>query len=182
MRRIIFRILLVFICSLLQIQVLSKLTFYLGLEHAKIDIILILTLYFGYKGGVMMGQSVGFFGGLLEDIFLANIAPVNIIASKSRDFGINMFSKTLIGFTIGKIHTRIYADSFINIYILTAAGTAVNGIIYIILQVLINSYTLSDVYNYFLYTLLIEILLNSLLAPFIFKLLNKFKLTIEKDF
>lgn len=169
MRGVIFRLLIIFVFALLQIQVLGKVSSFFGLDHAKPDLILILTLYFGLKSGVMSGQTSGFFGGLLED---------TVMLSKS--FGINMFIMTILGFAAGKFYKKIYIESYLTIFLFIFSATIIKGILMIFIYLVVpdNSFSIA---NYILDTLIIEVLLNSFIAPLLFGFLNKLNLTIERQ-
>ena len=166
MRGYIFRLLLLFVAVLLQYTVLDK----LKILEARLDLTIILTLYFGFKGGIMAGQTTGFMAGLLEDLI-----PL-------KNFGINMLIKTIIGFTAGLFHKRIYTDAFLAVFLIVLAGTFVKGALYIlVVQIFIKSMSYAMIEGYFVNTLLIEMLLNALVAPVLFNLLNKLNLSLAED-
>ncbi len=169
MRGYLFRFLILFVSVLLQSVLLDK---YLS-GWGKPDLVLILTLYFGFKGGVMTGQTTGFLGGLLEDI------------PSSKQFGVNMLIKTLIGFGAGHLHKKIFTESFFTVFFFVLIGSFLKETFYMIgNQILPDTFTLytkSGVLEFLLDIALIEILVNALLAPFIFKLLNKLNLSLEKE-
>ncbi len=169
MRGYIFRFLILFVSVLLQSVLLDKLLPGWG----KPDLVLILTLYFGFKGGMMTGQTTGFLGGLLEDL------------PSGKQFGVNMLIKTLIGFGAGNLHKKIFTENFSTVFSLVFIGTLVKEAFYIIgNQILPDTFTLykkSGLMEFLLDIVLVETLVNALLAPFIFKLLNKLNLSLDRD-
>lgn len=169
MRGYIFRFLILFLSVLLQSVLLDELFPGWG----KPDLVLILTLYFGFKGGIMAGQTTGFLGGLLEDL------------ASGKQFGVYMLIKTLMGFGAGNLHKKIFTENFLTISSLVFIGTLLKEVMYIIgSQVLPETFTLykkSGLMEFLLDIVLIEALVNALLAPFIFKLLNKLNLSLEKE-
>ena len=166
MRGYIFRFLLLFVAVLLQYTVLDR----LKILEARLDLTIILTLYFGFKGGIMAGQTTGFMAGLLEDLI-----PI-------KNFGINMLIKTVIGFVSGLFHKRIYTDVFLTIFLITLGGSLLKGVLYmLVVQIFIKSMSFAMIKAYFVNTLLIEMLLNAFVAPLIFNLLNKLNLSLGED-
>lgn len=164
----IFRFLLISVAVLLQATLLSSLT----IDAAKLDLVLILTIYFGFKGGIMAGQTTGFTGGLLEDLI-----------SQPTNFGINALIKTIIGFGIGNFHRRVYSESYLTIFLIVFICTLIKGVLLqtIFFFISQDQYTMNMALDYVFHTLLIELLYNAILAPFIFILLNKLNLNLESN-
>ena len=69
MKRIIITILFVFICFLLQCTVFHALAF----GRIVPNLIIVLTASFGFMRGEKSGLLIGFFGGLLTDIFFGGV-------------------------------------------------------------------------------------------------------------
>ena len=117
------------------------------------DIALIIMAFCGAKKGPMNGQILGFCNGLAED-FLTVSFP-----------GFNALIKTLIGFLSGTIKNKIIFDPVIFPSVFICLVTIIKGIL-----------AATEAYLFFpqgffpavfSYAFLIEIVLNSLLAPII---------------
>ncbi len=171
MRIYIFRFLLIFICAILQVTLISTVLNIFDLKEVKLDLILIITVYFAFKDGIMSGQVTGFTGGLFEDL-LAN----------PPQFGITTLVNTIVGFTVGTFHKRIYSENFMTIFLIVFICTIFKGLLLKCLIIFDSQITSISEYllDYFLHSLSIELILNSILAPLIFNLLNKLNLTIKR--
>ncbi len=125
------------------------------------DLSLIILVYISYRKGCMTGQVTGFVSGLIEDIL--SISPL----------GLSTFIKTLIGYLYGLMEGNIFVDPLLMPIILVASATLLKALIMGALSILfpIPQITL----NYYIHSLWISILYNSLLAPFIFAVLNLLK-------
>ncbi len=162
-----FRFFIILIAVLIQTTILED----IKIINAKLDLVLILTTYFAFIGGIMLGQTSGFTGGLLEDIF-----------GNPDLTGISTLIKTIIGFGVGNLYKRVYTANFISIFTIILIVTTVKAILFILINHFFSSpWTWIDIYGYFKDTLLIELLLNSIVAPFIFSGLNKLNLNIKKE-
>lgn len=172
MRGFIFRFLLLFIFAILQNALFDD--FYISLDDKQMivlkpDFILLLTLYFSVKGGIMVGQISGFIGGLFNDIFLKN-------------FGLNMMIMTILGFIMGHGHKRIFMDSTITIVIITILATLLKGLLHIIIFYgFITDGTLVNTLHYLLYELTPELIFNSVFAVLLFNILDKLNLSLEQE-
>ncbi len=97
MKRFLFFILTLMLVSVLQISIFSNIT----VMNMHPDLFLILSIYFGMMKGKRDGMNFGFFGGLLEDIFI--LGP----------FGANAVSYTIFGFISGEIKGKVIGDSIV---------------------------------------------------------------------
>ena len=87
-------------------------------DDVPIDLILIVAVFAGLKGGPVAGLLTGTFGGLIQD------------AMSSGVIGIGAWAKTSVGFLAGVIGTQfIVARPFLR-FIVFAAGTVVHGVLF----------------------------------------------------
>ena len=88
MKRFIVSIILIILCFLLQT------TFFKGLAFGGIvpNLLIIITSSFGFMRGEKTGLIIGFFCGLLADIFFGNV------------IGLNAMIYMYIGYANGKFH------------------------------------------------------------------------------
>ncbi len=169
MRNYIFRFLIIFVAILLQSVIFTKFSILEMVNiKAKIDLALMLVIFFGLKGGIMPGQTGGFVAGLLEDLL-------------AKDFGINMLIKTIIGFIAGTFNKKIYLENFLTSFFIVFIATLIKGSIFIIIKLFSTNFVMDQIIAYILNELLIEVLLNSLIAPFLFIFLSKFNIFVEKQ-
>lgn len=173
MRGFIFRFLLLFIFAILQKTLFAD--FHIVIDEKKIivlqpDFILILTLYFSIKGGVMVGQISGFIGGVLNDVFTM------------KNFGLSMMIMTIVGFIMGQSHRRIFTDSVITIVIVTILATLLKGLLYImIFYGFISNGNLNEILYFALYELCPELVFNTVFSILLFNILDKLNLSLEQE-
>ncbi|GHV01406.1 rod shape-determining protein MreD [Spirochaetia bacterium] len=144
------------IAGILQSTLLSHLAVY----HAVPDLALGILVFSAYVNGSMTGQLTGFFSGLLLDFLSA--APL----------GLNALIRTLIGAAAGLMNGTFFLDVLFLPMALCAGATLLKAALVFVLHLLfpgaIPAYALFDL------TLWVELLLNTLTAPFLFGLLKLF--------
>jgi rod shape-determining protein MreD len=142
----------------------STLLYRLAVYHAVPDLALGVLVFCAYVNGTMTGQLTGFFSGLLLDFLSA--APL----------GLNAFIRTLIGAAGGRMNGTFFLDGVFLPMALCAAATVLKAVLYFFLNLLFSgsvpAYSLAEP------ALWIELLLNTLTAPFLFALLKLFKLLL----
>ena len=130
------------------------------------DFVLILVLYYGFKGGVMSGQLGGFVGGFWEDIL------------GGRDFGVSMLVNTFLGFLAGSLCQKLYAENSIKVFLLVGAGVILKKSIFILILGILEAEV--RILDHFMegsdLRFLMRIGLNGLVGVLIFKLLNRVNL------
>jgi rod shape-determining protein MreD len=155
-KNIIWTVLFSFIATILQSTLLSHLALY----HAVPDLALLIVIYAAYVNGTMTGQVSGFFSGILQD--LLSSAPL----------GMNALIRTLCGALAGVMKGTFFLDVVFLPMILGAVATLVKAISLFILHLLFSGavpcYSLTAPLFY------IELLLNTVAAPFLFALLKLF--------
>jgi rod shape-determining protein MreD len=124
------------------------------------DLVLGIVVYSAYVNGPMTGQLTGFFSGLLLDCLSA--APL----------GLNAFTGALAGVLAGSLRGTFFLDAFFLPMALCAGATVLKGAVFFLLRLLfagaVPAYTLSGPVFW------LELLFNTLLAPFMFALLKRF--------
>jgi rod shape-determining protein MreD len=151
------------IAAILHSTLLARLSLY----HAVPDFALGVLVFSAYNNGTMTGQLTGFASGLFMDFLSA--APL----------GLNMFIRTLVGALTGLMKGTFFLDTFFLPMALCAGATLFKAfalwVLHIIFTPAVPSYTLMSP------ILWVEVILNTLSAPFLFALLRLFKnLLVER--
>lgn len=157
-KKVIFGVLLILAAGLLQSTVLSRLALRI---RAVPDLALCILVFLAYVNGVMIGQTTGFFSGLLLD-FLS-----------SSPLGLNALVRTLSGALIGFIKDTFYLDIFFLPMALCAGATLLKAGLFFLLHLVFPETVPS--YSFVSLTLWIEVAFNTLLAPVLFALLKLVK-------
>ncbi len=126
------------------------------------DLGLVIIIFYANSRGRMEGQLCGFASGLTEDFI--SLSPL----------GFNCMIKTVMGFILGLTRNKVYFDPILFPVILAAVATLLKGFF----AVLVASLFLKSGNAPMVFTSRfgIEILLNSVAAPFVFALMKLFKL------
>jgi rod shape-determining protein MreD len=156
------------IFTLVAIILQSTLLYRLALYEAVPDLALGILVYSAYMNSAMTGQLSGFFSGLFLDFLSA--APL----------GLNTLIRTVVGAAVGRVSGTFFPDSLFFPMALCAGATILKAALFFLLHLLFAGaapfYSLQDM------TFWMELLLNTLLAPFLFAFLRLFKsLLIGKE-
>lgn len=162
-KRIITIAILIIFCFLLQTSVFSR----LELAGVTPNLLLILTASFGFMRGKKEGMAVGFFCGLLMDIFIGNY------------IGLCTLLYVYLGFFNGMFRKIIYGDD-LKLPLLLIGGTDLlyGLIVYLYLFVM---YQKGDIGFYFLNVMLPETIYTVLVAIFLYYLILKVNQWLEKS-
>jgi len=148
------------IMGLMIFSILIKTTLsrYLTLSFGTPDITLIILVYISLRYGTVNGQITGFATGLMEDFL--SISPL----------GFNSLIRCIIGFMTGLFHERLMMDPVLFPIMSVSITTIIKGILsYLILEIFNVSYS----GNVFMTSSFgFELLMNALLAPFLFQLIK----------
>jgi rod shape-determining protein MreD len=144
------------IAALLQSTLLRRLAIY----HAVPDLVLGIIVYTAYNNGTMTGQLTGFFSGLILDFLSA--APL----------GLNALIRTLIGALAGLMKGTFFLDILFLPMVLCAIATILKAAILFLLHFLFAAGVPS--YSFIEPIFWVEIMLNTVLAPFLFGFLKLF--------
>ncbi len=141
-------ILLIIVSLVLQTTILVPLRFLYG---ARIDLVLLLTIFAGLYGGEIKGATTGFLGGILGDSLSGSL------------LGTGALSKTVVGFFSGFLRTKFYhKDIFVQL-IVSFFSILIHELIYLCLIFLYRGY--SPLPPTVVKTLVFTIIINTLLAP-----------------
>lgn len=156
MKRLVVSIILIVICFLLQT------TFFRGLAFGGIvpNLLIILAASFGFMRGEKTGLVIGFFCGLLADIFFGNV------------LGLNAMIYMYIGYANGKFHQIFFPDDIkLPICLILISDMAYGFLYYVTLFLMRSRFHIS---YYFMHVILPEavytILVTLLLYPLVLKI------------
>jgi len=147
---------LMIIAVLVETAILSK----IAILPAIPDLLLICSLYFAVNNGSIHGQITGFSSGLLID-FLSGSA-----------FGLNCLVRTVIGYLAGYLRKMLNLKSIFVTFLLGFLGTVLKALLIYLASFCFPN--MVNTYNIFTNVFLCELLLNSILSPFVFKFLDAF--------
>ncbi|MBI3584883.1 MAG: rod shape-determining protein MreD [Nitrospinae bacterium] len=133
----------------------------------KPDFILIVAIYSGLFLNKNSAAGIGFVFGLIQD------------ALSFKLMGVNSLSKCLIGFSIGSLREKILGEDLLVQYLFTFMATFLNGIIFLLVLKGLLSMEIETLS--FFWSVLIQGIYNSMLAPPIFLLLNKIRRLYYKN-
>lgn len=152
--RNVFAVLVTILLVILQSTLLNK----IAIQGVKPDLSLLAMIYLSNKNGKMLGQTLGFCSGLVEDFL--SVSPL----------GFNGFIKTLIGFLFGLTEGTFFIDSVIIPMAMSGVATLLKGFMVWVLSLF---FTLENLhFTFFSWSFLIEVGYNMFLAPFVFAFLG----------
>ncbi|MDC7232316.1 MAG: rod shape-determining protein MreD [Spirochaetales bacterium] len=148
----------VFILMLFSILLKTTLSRYLSLSFGIPDTTLIILVYVSIRYGTVTGQISGFATGLMEDFL--SLSPL----------GFNSLIRMITGQITGLFHERLNLDPVLFPVLSVALATLLKGgLSYMILSIFNIQYSgsifISSSFGF-------ELLMNALLAPFLFLLLR----------
>lgn len=156
MKNYIYRIFLILIILILHNTVFK----FFAISGIRPDLPLLITLFAAFKYGSMEGQITGFAAGLGMDIFSSHL------------FGVNAFTKTLVGFVSGAFRKKIYSENALVILVYIFIASFFNGIIFLILNKIFQPQGLAF-WDYIIKVLLIEIIYNCVVGVILFYIFDK---------
>ena len=151
------------ICILLQSTLLHAIE--LGGVHP--DLALLVLIFVSMRRGAMVGQVSGFLSGFLED--LMNVSPL----------GFHSLMRAVIGFLYGLLSGNVFIDPFLMPIVLAVLATILKGFLSGIVSAIFG--IASSGFIIFSGRIWIETGYNGLVAPFLFALLNLFKVFKQAD-
>jgi len=155
--------------ALLGIAILLQSTIfeYIAIGGVKPDLSLIILVFIAIRSGSMVGQISGFAGGLIQDIL--SLPPL----------GFYSLIRTIVGFLYGLIQGSMFVNSLFVPILFIMSATLVRGVLSWLIA-MIFSITAGGLV-FFGAGFWIEVAYNSVLAPFLFALLNLLKAYKIKD-
>lgn len=148
----------IFILMLISVLLKTTLSRYFSLSFGMPDTTLIILVYVSIRYGSLSGQMSGFTTGLMEDFL--SLSPL----------GFNSLIRMILGQFAGLFHERLNMDPILFPVLSVSLATIVKGALsYLILSVFNIQYSgsifISSSFGF-------ELLMNALLAPFLFLLLR----------
>jgi rod shape-determining protein MreD len=162
-RTILFTVLIMAICILLQSTILGR----IAIRGVRPDLALLVLIFVSMRRGAMVGQVSGFATGFLED--LMNVSPL----------GFHSLLRTVIGYVYGLLSGNVFIDPFLMPIILTVVATILKGILAGIVSAIFG--LAASGFITFTGRLWIEVGYNGVIAPFLFAFLNLFKMFKQAD-
>jgi rod shape-determining protein MreD len=151
------------ICILLQSTILGT----IAIRGVRPDLALIVLIFVAIRRGSMVGQVSGFATGFLED--LMNVSPL----------GFHSLLRTAIGYLYGLLSGNVFIDPILMPIILTVVATILKGILAGIISAIFG--IAASGFITFTGRLWIEVGYNGVIAPFLFALLNLFRIFKQAD-
>jgi rod shape-determining protein MreD len=145
------------VTALLQSTLFQRIALYYTVPDFTLGII----VYSAYVNGTMTGQLTGFSSGLLLDFI------------SSAPLGLNAFIRTIIGAAAGLLKGTFFLDTVFLPMILCAVATLFKALMLFALHILLAGAV--PHYPLLAPTLWIELIFNTLSAPFLFGLLKLFQ-------
>ena len=162
-RVIFFTVLTMAICILLQSTILNR----IAIRGVRPDLALIVLIFVSMRRGAMAGQVSGFATGFLED--LMNVSPL----------GFHSLMRTVIGYVYGLLSGNVFIDPLLMPIVLTVVATILKGILAGIISAIFG--LAGSGFITFTGRIWIEVGYNAVVAPFLFALLNLFKMFKQAD-
>ena len=163
MKRLTVSILLIIICFLLQTTVFKGLAF----GGIVPNLLIVLTAAFGFMRGERTGLLVGFFCGLLADIFFGNV------------LGLNAMIYMYIGYFNGKFNRIFFPDDIKLPLLLIFLSDLAYGFLYYVTLFLMRGRFQLD--YYFLHVILPEIVYTLLMTLLLYPLILRINRGLENS-
>jgi rod shape-determining protein MreD len=162
-RTTIFTVIALGFCILLQSTILGR----VAIRGVRPDLAMLVLIFVSMRRGPMVGQVSGFVSGFLED--LMNVSPL----------GFHSLMRAVIGYVYGLLSGNVFVDPFLMPIILAVVATILKGLIAGIVSALFG--IVSSGFITFTGRVWIEVGYNGIVAPFLFALLNLFKVFKQTD-
>ena len=156
MKRIVRQSVLIMLVFILQNTVFSALSF----NGVKPNLLLVITVFFGFAAGINNGMLTGFFCGLMCDIFYGAY------------LGVYSFLFMLLGAFSGLMAKVFYADDIIFPFLTVAVSDGLFGFVCYVFMFLLRgrfslrAYALAVIFPEILYTLILSLVLIPLLHKY----------------
>ncbi len=131
------------------------------------DLSLIALVFLSNRNGKIVGETIGFAGGLFEDFL--SLSPL----------GFHALTKTLLGFVFGFTHGVVFIGAVMMPMLMIGIATIVKAVLISFISSFFQT-SLSG-YSFFSLKTLVEIGYNVVLAPFIFAFLGLLKFLQPKE-
>lgn len=152
---------LIFLCfALFETAILSNFT----ILPCVPDFLLIVLVYLAVNNGRLFGCVGGFIAGLFLDFFTAS------------PFGFHCLFMTILGYIFGFLSKAINISGFFFPVLMGLSSSALKGGLLLLISLLYPNMTLSV--SVFSFKFLMEIVLNTVLTPFVYRFLRLFEHSI----
>ena len=163
LRTTIFTVVALVICIVLQSTILGR----IAIRGVRPDLAMLVLVFVSVRRGAMVGQVSGFASGFLED--LMNVSPL----------GFHSLLRAVTGYLFGLLSGNVFIDPFLMPIILAVVATLLKGLLSGIVSALFG--IASSGFITFTGRIWIEMGYNGIIAPFLFALLNLFKVFKQAD-
>ncbi len=163
LRTTIFTVVALVICIVLQSTILGR----IAIRGVRPDLAMLVLVFVSVRRGPMVGQVSGFASGFLED--LMNVSPL----------GFHSLLRTVTGYLFGLLSGNVFIDPFLMPIILAVVATLLKGLLSGVVSALFG--IASSGFITFTGRIWIEMGYNGIVAPFLFALLNLFKVFKQAD-
>ncbi len=163
LRTTVFTVVALVICIVLQSTILGR----IAIRGVRPDLAMLVLVFVSIRRGPMVGQVSGFATGFLED--LMNVSPL----------GFHSLRRTVIGYLFGLLSGNVFIDPFLMPIILAVVATLLKGLLSGVVSALFG--IASSGFITFTGRIWIEMGYNGIVAPFLFALLNLFKVFKQAD-
>ena len=136
----------------------STLFDYIAVQGVKPDLCTIILVFVALRSGSMVGQLSGFATGIVQDVL--SLTPLGFFS----------LIRTIIGYLYGFIQGSMFANSLFIPIVFVLSATLIKGLLIWIFTLIFT--VASPGIVYFGVKFWIEVGYNSILAPFVFALLN----------
>ena len=150
------------VVAILQNTVLSP----LQVQDVRPDFTLLLLVFFAHQLGPMEGKLMGFVVGMVMDVL--GIAPL----------GFHSLIYTIIGHMYGTTRGKMYVDAITMPALFAFSATLISLLISLIITILFMPERVSSLISL---SVLLQIGIHILMAPFVYGLLRLFKLCREHE-
>ena len=99
---------------------------FIGFRGVSPDLLLLLVVSFSFLRGSRLGVFMGFFAGLLQDLSMGTF------------FGINIFTKMLVGYICGAFSNRVFKEQVFLPIMASAIATTMSYFILALIMVLLG--------------------------------------------
>lgn len=151
-------IITVFLFYFLALILETTLFHHLSIFGAKPDLVLIVLVFLAVRKGSYEGEVYGFIGGLLEDFISSAV------------LGLQALVKTVVGFAVGFFENKLEEDSALLVIIFVFLASLCHNVLGAAVRTCFTPESFS--YGHIL-QIIISGMYTALLAPFIFRVLEK---------
>lgn len=156
---IIFDVILIFAVFIVQSTILK----YILIWDVKPDMILLVSVYAGLTGGKNRGVAVGAISGLIQDSMSVGI------------FGINTFSKGLIGYILGNIRDKILSENAVTQTFFVFLSSLFDGLFFFLISSVFLQFDIKrgSHLTYILYQTVYNVIIGHIVFLFISRIENR---------